>query len=198
MGQYTSYGKLAAATGLVGVTFEHRFTGGGEIARAAEDVQAALRFIRENAADLSIDSDRVCLWSFSAGGLFVAPLLRERPNSIRCVLLYYAVVDPGTLSRLGGEGVPDEFTGQGSIESLLSTIPDAVPPMLVARAGQDYAPIREALDRLTGAALRTNLSLEVVNHPRGQHAFVLVNDDERSRQIIRRSLAFVRSFTSMR
>jgi len=58
-GQYVSWGQLAAASGLIGVTFNHRssewFTNLPEV---ASDVDDLMSHVRQNAAGLGIDDDR--------------------------------------------------------------------------------------------------------------------------------------------
>ena len=68
-GIFTSWGRLVAASGLVGVTFTHRL-GFPKTALedGAADVQSAIDYVRQNASSLNIDKDRICLVAFSAGG----------------------------------------------------------------------------------------------------------------------------------
>ncbi len=64
-------------------------------------------------------------------------------------------------------------------------------PMFVARAGQDANPgLNAAMDQFIAAALAANAPVTVVNHPAGEHGFDMLNDDDRSREIIRAVLAF--------
>ena len=66
-------------------------------------------------------------------------------------------------------------------------------PLFIARAGQDQMPgLNDALDRFMIKALTCNLPVTFVNHPRGPHAFDLLDDSEGSREIIKRILAFLR------
>lgn len=65
------------------------------------------------------------------------------------------------------------------------------PPMLLARAGKDYAPLNAGLDGFVASALSQNLPVEVLNHPTGQHGFDVRDADARSRYIIRQTLAFL-------
>ena len=67
---FQSYGRLVAASGLVGATFDHRFVSGNakDTETSFSDVEAAIRFVRTNAAVHHVDPDRVALWGFSGGG----------------------------------------------------------------------------------------------------------------------------------
>lgn len=193
--QFTSYGRLAAASGLAAVTFTHRFTEPARMPTAATDVEDALDHVREHAEQLSVDPDRMCVWAFSAGGVFVTPLLHERPEALQCVALYYSVVDPATLEALGLEGVPETFVSEFDATEVL-TGSGEIARLVIARAGSGYGPIGRGLDAFVSAALEANAPLDVMNHRRGEHAFDVVNDDPRSRDIIRRTLDIVRESLS--
>jgi acetyl esterase/lipase len=58
-GIYQSYGELMAASGLVGVTFNHRLYGFDQQVQAASDIAAAIDYVRTHADELHIDADRL-------------------------------------------------------------------------------------------------------------------------------------------
>src|SRR5687768_16345768 len=58
-GIYQSWGRVAAASGLVGVTFNHRLTTNDNVTDGADDLQALIATVRANAAPWNIDPDRV-------------------------------------------------------------------------------------------------------------------------------------------
>jgi acetyl esterase/lipase len=66
-----------------------------------------------------------------------------------------------------------------------------VPPIFVARAGLDVAPLNAVIDQFAAAALAANAPLTLMNHPQGKHGFDALNDDDRSREIIRAAIAFM-------
>ena len=68
-GIYRTWGRLIAASDLVGVTFTHRLEYPAKsLENAAQDVIAAINYVRANADKYSIDKDRICLIAYSAGG----------------------------------------------------------------------------------------------------------------------------------
>jgi len=108
MGVFLSYGELLAASGFVAVTFNHRFLSPDRLADAGDDVADLITHLRENAASLDVDPDRLALWAFSGGGPFLAASLRDRPAWLRALVAYYAVLDlqqppPGADSGIGAE-----------------------------------------------------------------------------------------------
>lgn len=194
--QFTSYGQLAAASGLAAVTFTHRFTEAAQMPTAAADVEDALGHVRAEAEAYSLDPDRMCVWAFSAGGVFTSPLLRDRPEGLRCVVFFYTLMDPARVDELGLKGVPDPFAADYDPTETVAASHGSLPRLVVARGGKDFAPLNRALDDFVEAALDANASLDVMNHPRGEHVFDVVNDDPRSRDIIRRTLDVVRESLS--
>ena len=67
------------------------------------------------------------------------------------------------------------------------------PPLLVARAGLDQPWLNATVDAFVARALAANATLDVLNHPTGRHAFDVLDDDDRSREILARTLDFVRA-----
>ncbi len=192
-GVYRGYGALAAASGWIGVTFNHRFWGYDHLETAADDIAAAVAYVREHADRLRVDADRLCLWAFSGGGPFLADALRVPVAYLRCLVAYYAVLDLRPLAS--AEGV----TGSVAAETLRRFSPTAAVegratnpiPLLVARAGHDDPSLNAACDAFIQAALAANLPLDALNHPTGYHAFDVRNDDARTREILEHTLSFL-------
>ncbi len=192
MGVFVSYGELLAASGFVAVTFDHRFVAPERLPDAREDVAAAVEHVRTEAATLAVDPDRLALWVFSGGGPLLAAPLRERPPWLRALVAYYAALDlgqppPGVADTLG----PERRRQFSAVESLGEDARSA-PPILVARAGLDHPWINGGVDRFVQQALARGATLDLLTHPGGRHAFDVLDDDARSRQIIQRTLAFLR------
>ncbi|HEV2719664.1 MAG TPA: dienelactone hydrolase family protein [Thermoanaerobaculia bacterium] len=166
---FRDYGRLLAGEGFVAVTFNHRYYQANELATAAADVDALIDYVR--AAGVG-NRDNVVLWFFSGGG----PLLTlgfDKPY-VRALIDYYAILD--------GPAPYDPIARAAEIRV----------PLLIERGGRDMAEVNEPLKRFLDAALAHNVNLELLNHPAGEHAFDIVNDDARTRQIIARTLAFLR------
>lgn len=162
---FRDYGVLAAASGFTAITFNHRFFGTA-IEQAANDVAAAIEFA---CLQPEVDAERLFLWAFSGGG----PFLKfgfDRGN-VRAIVAYYAFLT----------GLADLLRNGRRC-----------PPMLIARAGRDQEALNASVEEFVAEALRRNVELELLNHPEGEHAFDLMNDNDRSRAIIRRTIEFIR------
>ncbi|OLC50536.1 MAG: hypothetical protein AUH67_01560 [Chloroflexi bacterium 13_1_40CM_4_69_19] len=190
-GVYRSYGQHLAANGLVGVAFDHRsserFTRTGDV---AADVAAAIAYVRERADEHGVDPARIGVWVFSAGGPFgIAPLLHERPAWLRCVAGFYTVWDLAPFRTRNG-GADDDAIRRWSAVTALQRDPAGLPPILVARAGRDQEPIAVGTDRFIERARAVGADVTLLEHPTGQHGFDIRDADDRSREIIRETLAY--------
>lgn len=192
-GIYKGWGRLAAASGLVGVTFTHRLGFPKPyLAESAADVAAAIDYVRANAGRLGADPDRICLAAYSAGGPLLTIGFEEKRPYIRCLVAVYAFLDVQQ-SNLHRDNEPAERVKQYSpIEHLGEKRAQQI-PMLIARAGQDAIPtMNDSIDRFITRAIRENANLTVMNHPAGVHGFDNQNDDDRSREIMEFLLTFAR------
>jgi acetyl esterase/lipase len=189
-GSFTSYGELAAASGLAGIVFNHRLYAPSDYPIAQADVESAIEFIRSNAAEFGVDRERLAVWVFSGGGPLLTPFVRNCPRFVRCLVAFYAVLDlrhviPATADA-GQASRMEQFSPAAHIG------PVEVPvPVLVARAGLDTPVLNASIDSFIRAALSANAWLDCLNHPTGHHAFDVLDDDERSREIIKYAVQFV-------
>lgn len=196
-GQYTGWGRLVAASGLIGIVTNHRSMHQPpqpyvNLPAVAADIADMLTFMQERGASYGIDADHLALSSFSGGSPFALyAALKQRPSFIRCLVAYYGLLDLRHL--LTGDQPPEAvaLVNEYSPAAQIQRQPETVPPFLVARAGLDQAWINQGLDSFVTEALKHNLSLNLLNHPTGQHAFDILDDNQRSREIIQDTLAFL-------
>ena len=94
----------------------------------------------------------------------------------------------------GGWNAPiDPMTG----EFVYVPIPDGAQrhrhPRLLARAGLDHPLLNAYIERLLRGAIAKNVSIDFMNHPTGHHAFDILDDNARSREIIRATVEFLKT-----
>jgi acetyl esterase/lipase len=195
-GIYDSLGRLVGASGLAAVTFNHRFHGPAMLVEAAGDVRDLLRQVREHAAEYGIDGERLALWAFSGGGPFLSTTLREGPEHVKALVAYYAALDlqqrPPGVAPGSPNDLDDETRKAYSPAYHVATGARRVPPMLIARAGLDNPGLNGGIDRFVARALERNVALELLNHESGRHGFDILDDDERSREVLTRTLEFLK------
>jgi len=195
-GTFISYGQLAAVSGFVGVTFNHRFYGIEEkdFEQSVGDVTDAIAYVRNHAGPLNVDPQRICLWAFSGGGPHLVAGLREPLDYIRCVVSYYAVLDLGVMPRGAGfPGFSREHVARYSPARCLSKSRPYIPPVFIARAGLDNPYLNISVGEFVSRAFNYGVTIEVQNHASGRHSFDILDDDTRSREIIARTIEFMKS-----
>lgn len=183
MGAYVSWARLTAASGMAAITYTNR--------EPAADAQALLRHVRQNAATLGIDEQRIGLWACS-GNVPLALSMLMNDTGLKCAVLCYGLMlDLEGATHVAEAAMTWGFANPCAGKSIADLPRDV--PLFVARAGRDQTPhLNETIDGFVAAALAQNLPVTFVNHPTAPHAFDLFDDGEASREIVRRILAFMR------
>jgi acetyl esterase/lipase len=175
---FIGYGALAAAAGLVGITFNHRLYTDADYPLAADDVTTAVEQTR--ALD-SVDPERVGLWFFSGGGPLAADWLRLAPSWLRCIAWNYPVLAPppdwhGDIPRF------DAITA-------LAIAPEL--PKLLVRVGKEFAPLVPNQDAFVATARTHHAALDVIDIPDADHGFEGFGYPEHSRAAVREAMDLV-------
>lgn len=184
MGQYISWGRAMAASGLVAITYETN--------EPVTDIHELLAYVRQNASSLGIDENKIGVWSCSGNvPVALSVLMQAKDDSLKCAILYYGFMLDSESSNVVVEtakriGFANPCTGK-TIDDLPYDI-----PLLIVRAGQDSPNLNETIGRFLGGAVIRNIPVTFINYPDGVHAFDIFNDTETSREIIRQTLAFMK------
>lgn len=80
--QHWPLAQQLAARGFVVATAEYRLSAEAPYPAALLDLKAALRYLRAHAARLHLDTARVAVWGFSAGGQLAALLATTGPEAL--------------------------------------------------------------------------------------------------------------------
>jgi dienelactone hydrolase len=180
---FRSYGRLVAASGFVGVTFNHRSSENHrKLADVQSDIRDAVSFVRDEGKNFGIDPKRFCLWYFSGAGPLLGIGMGANASSVRCIVAYYPILAPAP-----GHGRFEEFS---ALAQMRRHAPN-VPPLLLAKAGRDEPELNGLIDEFRKEAERLKLPLEYLEHPTGPHAFDILDDSEVSRGIIKKTITFI-------
>jgi dienelactone hydrolase len=184
MGQYKSWGRLTAASGLVAITYETR--------EPTEDIHELLVYVRQNASLLGVDENKIGIWACSGNvPMALSVLMRETGDYLKCAVLFYGFM----LDYEGSNSVAEAAKKAGFVnpcaERKFDDFPLAV-PLFIVRAGQDNPRLNETIDHLIGNAVVRNMPITLINYADGPHAFDILDDREASREIIKQTLAFMR------
>jgi hypothetical protein len=184
MASYISWAELMAASGLVAITYTNR--------EPATDAYAALAYVREHAASLGIDGNRIGVWSCSGNvPTALSVLMQDAHDFLKCAALCYGLM----LDVDGSTAVSDASSQWRFANPSAGKSVDDLPlglPLFIVRAGRDESPhLNETIDRFLSKALDRNLPITLVNHSDAPHAFDVGHDSDASREIIRRVLSFM-------
>ena len=180
----TSWARLVASFGMIAVTYGN--------ARPAEDLQAMLQYLREHAAELGIDAERLALWGQSGNGALALATLAGSPRgSFRCAIFSCAyLADLEGATDVAAAATQWRFTYPDGFA--LEDVPADL-PVFIARAGQEQDPgLNRAVDRLVAAMLGANRPVTCVNFAAAPHAFELFHDTLETREMIRQMMRFAR------
>lgn len=183
MGGPVSWAKLIAASGMTAVIYGNQ--------EPAADVRFVLHYIRQNAASLGIDENRIGL-AASSGSVGVALSALMHGDTLKCAALLYGF----TMDLDGATGVADTARLYGFANACAGKSVDDLPsdvPLFLVRAGREqFAGLNEALDLFLAKALARNFPVTLVNHATGPHGFDLDDDSDTSREVVKQILAFMR------
>lgn len=184
-GSSTSWARLLAVSGLIGVAYTNR--------RPEADLHRLLHHLRVSGPAWGIDPGRIALLACSGHGpLALSALIDDRGEpSLRCaVLLYPYTLDEAGFTATAAAAATFRFANP-SEGKRTADLPGNIPILLV-RAGGDAMPgLNETLDRFAARARELGRPVSVVDHPSGPHAFDLDDDSEASRDAVRSALEFL-------
>lgn len=167
---YQGYAAAVAQRGLVAVTVDHSLIRGlDQLATAADEVEAAIGLLR---ADPQIDPDRVGMWFFSGAGLLAGEWLDSCPDWLRLVALTYPrlVTPPGV----------DELVSAAEVIGKHKDL-----PVLLTRVGRERAELAGPVAEFVSAG---GTALDIIDVPKGQHGFDMLDHDEESRAAVTKAL----------
>jgi dienelactone hydrolase len=186
--QYQMWGRLAAASGLAAVVFNHRSSQGYD---SVADVADAMEFVRNRSDEYNIDRDRLAIWSCSAGGyLGLRAALKGTPDDVRCAVCYYGVIDLELFLQRAGMESPPDVEDLNPIRHVGNGLGRRI-SLQIVRAGRDHPDFNASIDSFVQAALEHNMDLELINYAAGQHAFDCFDDSPASQAIVQRTLDFM-------
>jgi acetyl esterase/lipase len=181
--QWTGWGHLLAASGLVVVTYDLRLPPSASKADALSDANDLIAYVRANADALGVDKDRLALFGVSTSGRYSeSAVMKGTPAYIGAIVSYYGPLD-------------DEDTSVSPLEIVRSQH-GQVAPMLIANAGHMDTEIEASIERFVAEAKVQGVSLQYLVHGEAFIGFDLSSNDNRSRQIIAQTVDFLKQHLS--
>ena len=137
----------------------------------AQDFEALLGHLTTQATTLGIDRDAIAVYAASGNVFRAFPIVEDpKQTTVKAAVMYY---------------------GAAPISTFRLDL-----PVLYVRAGLDRPDVNQAITTLTSRAATQNAPVTLLNHPTGYHGFELFNDDDVTRDVIDRTLDFVKRATA--
>jgi len=183
-GWYRSWGKLIAASGMAALIYETDIP--------EKDLNILLQFLQDHADAYCIDRNRLGIYSCSGNvPTALVSCMDETKMYFRCAVFYY-----GYLLMTDQEYIPD-------IESISKKYGFSAPklnadlnlrddlPLLIVRAGlENNLHLNSTIDHFISKAVSQNLQIEFINYAKGQHGFDAYDDNDQSREILKKTIDF--------
>ena len=135
----------------------------------AADFRLLIKYLDEHGAELGVGPVGVYAASGNVSAAF--PVLEDPSlTSIKAAVIYY---------------------GTARVDSFRLDL-----PVLYVRAGLDRPPVNDAITTIASRAVAQNAPLTLLNYAGGHHGFEAVDDNDATREVIGRTLEFVRQATS--
>lgn len=165
-GQYLSWGRLMAASGLVAVAYQ---------TMQPEDLASVVAYIQEHGPSLNIDAEQIGLWaSFSNVTSALSYAMQEEREILKFVVNYYGpMLTPDNEFRELTDALCVDADCYGAeltdIPALRSDL-----PVFIAKAVQDVdAAVNPSIDHFVSLATAEGIPVTLVEHPRGHAGFDL-------------------------
>lgn len=170
----SSWGRLVAASGLIGVVYG--------AAQPIDDLGALVAHLRRHGEGHGVDGTRLGLWAASGN----APTALAHLGAARAAVF----CSPYMPDRQGDAHVGPARAFGFAVPTTFGALPQV--PIYLMRSGADATPgLTPLLDRFVTDALAADVPLELVNLPRAPHAFELVDPRPQSRAALRRAFGFL-------
>jgi acetyl esterase/lipase len=158
------------------------------------DASRAMCIIRENSEDWKVDSEKIAICGFSAGGhlaaslgvhfqkdyLFDTLLIKKGLNKPNALILAYPVITSGefahrkSFDNLLGEKADAELIQQMSLENQIN---ENVPPTFIWHTFEDRTvPVENTL-LFANALRKNNIPFELHIYPEGSHGLSLATEE---------------------
>ena len=184
--QYISWGNWTAQEGMIAVTYETQ--------QPHVDLAVLVEFLRENAASVNIDPERIGLWSCSGNVLTAMSfVMNDMKDYIKFAAYLYGpmfTLDDEYHDQINAlaEKLGFFYSELKKVEQLPNDI-----PLLIVRAGKDeMEPDNDSIDHFITQALANNLPLTLINYPEGAHAFDTSDNSKEAQEVIKQILEFMK------
>jgi hypothetical protein len=165
-GLFISWGQLVAASGLIGINYE-------ATDETLADTRDLINFTLSYAPRLGVNKNHICLWSSSSNVPVALEVFADKEGeyqqSLSCAVIYY-----------------------GFDEGKKISFPPSNLPLLVVKAGRDDAATNLFIDNFVNRVKAAGHPVELIEYEQGLHAFDISQDTDETKDIVSRTLEFMK------
>ena len=189
--EFSGYIQKLNEAGYTTFVVTHRAAPRFHFPDAVDDVQRAVRYVRQNAARYGIDKDRIGALGGSSGGHLVSMLgaldgkgnpesddpVEQQSSKVQCVVALYPVTDPAKVDTQSGlaavvsfMGTPARYDTKRYKEAAPVThvTPDDPPFLLMHGDGDRTVPFSQS-EAMEAALKKAGVTVKLVRVPGGDH-----------------------------
>ena len=178
---YRDWAKLLAASGMAAVIYSN--------VDPVEDIFTLLNFLRCKASELQIDSARIAVWSSSSNVPNAINVL-HKDSAVRCAALLYGFMLDATDSLVLQEAA--QTFGFANPHEGMKNFPENTPILVIGAGKDEFLGLNESIDNFEAEAVARNSPVSVIRYPEGVHAFDILDDSQRSVEMIKLCIGFLR------
>lgn len=131
----SGHAKVLAERGYAAFSINYRFAPGSTYPAQLQDMQEAVRYLQQHAAEYHLDMNRLAAWGYSAGG-HLAALLAEQPDSgLPVVRVAIAGAPPSDLAAPEARDASSVKTFMGGTYVQIPALYEQASPRRLVRSG---------------------------------------------------------------
>jgi len=175
------WARLLAANGIAAVIYNN--------VEPVADALTVIDYLKTESAQLQIDPERVALWSCSGNVPNAINVLNEAA-SLRCaVLLYGFMLDAPDSKLIAQASANFHFVNPNRG---MQDFPENTPILIIGAGKDEFPGLNESIDAFEAEAIARNSPVSVVRYPEGVHGFDILDDSQRSIEMIKLCVGFLR------
>lgn len=192
--------------GWLGISIEYRLLNLSKnhtVSDGVKDVKTAIRYVKEHAGELGIDSERITLSGLSAGGhlalcALLCDTLNEKSDNLdistlpRYLILYYPVVDT-SIEGYGYKKLGDDWLKLSPLHNTRVNLP---PTLIFHGMKDDVVPI-EGVISFQRKMVDIGNSCDLIIHGEGIHGYFLYSQSKYI-EVINQTFSFINRFEALK